>query len=117
MKLSRHFIRASALALALSALGACETGYGYGGSYYEGYYDDYYGPVRHGYWADDGFFYYRSQRDRGYVRDEDRHFRRDPDSGGRHFRMRGDRPQGARPDGPRSGAPRQTPESRINPPH
>jgi hypothetical protein len=56
-------------------VGGCAS-YGYGagvyagGPYaYDGYYDDFYGPIYDGYWGDDGFFYYRNG-------DGDRHFRR-----------------------------------------
>ncbi|MET0545296.1 MAG: hypothetical protein ABWZ40_03205 [Caulobacterales bacterium] len=68
-------------------------------SYYEGYYDNYYGPVRRGYWADDGYFYYRPHRHRDYIRDDAHHFRRHHSDGWRSFRVRGDRPppNGIRP--------------------
>jgi hypothetical protein len=44
---------------------------------YDGYYDDYYGPIYDGYWGGDGYFYYRSrQADRGFIRGDQTHFRR-----------------------------------------
>lgn len=88
MKIVKRLIPAAALFLSLGALAGCET---YGGTYSEGYYDNYYGPVNRGYWADDGYFYYRTHRDRVYIRDESRHFRRDHHDGYQHYRVRGDR--------------------------
>ena len=92
--MKRMLLAASALIPALS-LGACvgDGYYGGGGGYYaggpvayDGFYDDYYGPVYDGYWGDDGGFYYRSGA-------HDRHFRRgDP----AHFQHGG-------PGGPPSG--------------
>ncbi|OCC22773.1 hypothetical protein MB02_15300 [Croceicoccus estronivorus] len=44
---------------------------------YEGWYDDYYGPIYDGYWSEDGSFYFRVDgRDAHYRRDEQQHFRR-----------------------------------------
>lgn len=64
--MKRVLLAAAALMPALS-LGACAGGYyGGGGGYYaggpvayDGFYDDYYGPIYDGYWGTDGFFYYR----------------------------------------------------------
>jgi hypothetical protein len=64
-------------------LGGCAS-YGYGadvyagGPYaYDGYYDDFYGPIYDGYWGDDGFFYFRSgDRDRRFRRGDAAHFSR-----------------------------------------
>jgi len=73
---------AACLGLAVSA---CAEGYygagdyGYGGGYGGGrlaYYDDFYGPYYDGYWGGDGFYYYSLGRDRPFVRDDSRHFRR-----------------------------------------
>jgi hypothetical protein len=71
------------LSLALGAmisLGGC-TGYyggagvGYGYNDYDDlYYDNYYGPVRDGYWSNDGWYYYRDRTTRKYRRDDGRHF-------------------------------------------
>jgi hypothetical protein len=64
---------------------------GYPGSYYgayydyDGYYDGYYGPYIGGYWASDGYFYYRDRGHR-YYRDHGRHFRHHHFRGGRPFR-------------------------------
>jgi hypothetical protein len=78
-----------AAALSLSALSACETSNAGRGSYHEGYYDNYYGSVRDGYWNNDGYFYYGGARDGAYVRDDARHFRRERSDGLSHFRVRG----------------------------
>ena len=48
--------------------------YAYGGAY-DGFYDDFYGPFYDGYWAADGFFYFRRDADDTFHRDADRHFR------------------------------------------
>ena len=64
-------------ALPIAAGGCATTGYGYGGGPYafDGYYDDFYGPVYDGYWGDDGFFYYRGHaEDRRFVRGDAAHF-------------------------------------------
>ncbi len=71
-----------------------EPYYGGGGglSYYDGWYDNYYGPVSGGYWAPDGYFWYQSRLNGPFVRDHYRHFRRDYWGGANHFRFpnRGD---------------------------
>ena len=77
-------------AVALS-LGGCAAGYGHvdyaGGPYaYDGYYDDFYGPIHDGYWGDDGFFYYRGgEHDRAFRRGDAAHFRRDAGADAGHF--------------------------------
>lgn len=67
-------------------VGGCATGYdGYGGGPYafNGYYDDFYGPVYDGYWGNDGFFYYRGGAgERRFRRGDAAHFRRDGAPGG-----------------------------------
>jgi hypothetical protein len=72
--------------------GCADTGYGYGADFYaggpyayDGYYDDFYGPIYDGYWGDDGFFYYRSGAgDRHYHRGDRAHFNRES-AGGANF--------------------------------
>jgi hypothetical protein len=81
---------AAAIALPSLALGACATGYGEvyaGGPYgYDGYYDDFYGPIYDGYWGSDGFFYYRSGHgDRHFRRGDTSHFVRGNAQPGGHF--------------------------------
>jgi hypothetical protein len=71
------------LLIALAAtlpLAAC-AGY-YGGPVgpgvaYDGYYDDYYGPINDGYWGDGDVFYYRNHAHGRYVADRSGHFRHD----------------------------------------
>ena len=85
----RRILLAASLAGVLAGAGACADGYGYRGGValgYDGYYDDFYGPVYDGYWRNDGYYYYRPGRGRPYVRDDGRHFRRDAFPGGREFR-------------------------------
>ncbi len=57
--------------------------YGYGGGPvgYDGYYDDAYGPFYDGYWAGDGYFYYRSGENGRYRRDDGHHFHHDAGAG------------------------------------
>ncbi len=57
-----------------------------GGPYgtYDGYYDGYYGPYSSGYWANDGYFYYSDQQ-HNYHRDDGRHFRHERFTGGARF--------------------------------
>jgi hypothetical protein len=58
--------------------GYSPSGYGYGAYPYDGWYDGYYGSIYDGYWGNDGYFYYRSnRRDRDYRRGDAQHFRRD----------------------------------------
>ena len=72
--------------------GCADYGYGYGadvyaaGPYsYDGYYDDFYGPIYDGYWGDDGFFYYRSGTgDRAFRRGDAAHFSRESREGNFH---------------------------------
>jgi hypothetical protein len=44
---------------------------------YDGFYDDYYGPFYDGYWARDGYFYYRHGEGGRFQRDVGGHFRHD----------------------------------------
>jgi hypothetical protein len=87
-----------ALCVTLPALplAACADGYYGGGAYagsayaYNGYYDDYYGPVYDGYWGDDGAFYYRgSDHDRHFHRGDPAHFSHDGAAGGHFHTMQG----------------------------
>lgn len=89
----KHLMISLGLALGLSACATYgDNGYGYGGGYaYNGYYDNYYGPVYDGYWGDGDLFYYRTVRNGPYLRDDSRHFRRDTYQGYREFRVRGPR--------------------------
>lgn len=50
---------------------------------YDGYYDDYYGPITDGYWGQDGVFMFTTDQGRSYRRDDDHHIQRDA-SAGRH---------------------------------
>src|SRR6185436_3789061 len=67
----------------------------YGGSgYYDGgliynepFYDSFYGPIYDGYWGPDNYFYYQLRIGGGYVRDYNRHFRRDYFSGSSRYRV------------------------------
>ena len=94
--MKQHLLSALALALATSGLAACTTGYyggGYSGySYYDGYYDNFYGPVSYGYWGPDDYFYYSTVINGPYIRDDARHFRRDEATGAHRFHMRGRAP-------------------------
>lgn len=85
------------IALSVAAtllLAGCAPAYGpgpgpyYGGAYvvgepiaYDGFYDDYYGPFVDGYWARDGFFYYRRDYHGRFFRDDGHHFRHDTHEG------------------------------------
>ena len=99
--MKHHLLSALALALAMSGLAACASdyySYGYGGgygygynryAYYDGYYDDYYGPVSYGYWGPDSYFYYSTAVGGPVIRDDARHFRRTNFEGASRFHMRG----------------------------
>jgi len=52
---------------------------------YDGYYDGYYGTYPGGYWAEDGYFYYRTNGNI-YRRDEHSHFRREQFNGATGFK-------------------------------
>ncbi len=67
--------------------------YAGGPSYYDGYYDDYYGPVEEGFWGPDGYFYY-GDHDHNFHRGEPAHFRRDAAQGFHPFHLAGGRPGG-----------------------
>jgi hypothetical protein len=94
------------LLLALCAtlpLAACAT---YGGPpgpavAYDGYYDDYYGPIYDGYWDDGGAFFYRTSNHGHYRRGDPNHFRHDMNGGGdmSHFHPM----HGMGPGGPHGG--------------
>jgi hypothetical protein len=51
---------------------------------YDGFYDNYYGPIYDGYWQGD-YFYYRDCDDHRWRRDTARHFRRDSAPGYAHI--------------------------------
>lgn len=94
-------------ALAASAalgLAACESdGYYDGGGgfsagyyghgprsvWYDGWYDNFYGPVYDGYWGPGDSFFYRTAPGGIYYRDGLNHFRRGRFDGGSQFRFRG----------------------------
>ncbi len=89
-------------AVAAALLCGCAGGYGYGpgGSVvaYDGYYDDYYGPIYDGYWGGDGF-YYRGHAGDSFHRDDGQHFRREASTGFHHVGGKahvgpGDHPKG-----------------------
>ncbi len=69
-------------------------GYGGGGSviWHDAWYDDFYGPVYGGYWAPDGYFWYQTRLGGTYIRDYDRHFRRDSYRGYRSIAIGPPRP-------------------------
>lgn len=86
-------------------LGACEdygAGYAYGPGgevvAYDGYYDDYYGPIYDGYWGADGF-YYRTHEGEQFRHDEGQHFRREAASGYHHIGGTAHMPRGERHQG------------------
>lgn len=96
----RNLMIGLGLALALSA---CATGRGYGGygggygDYaYNGYYDNYYGPIVGGYWGAGDTFYYRTRPDGDWRRDDGRHFRRDAFNGYMPVRVHGPHPNWVR---------------------
>ena len=73
-----------------SGYGYGGDGYGYGSQYggvwHDAFYDNHYGPVHGGYWDLDGFFWYQAILNGPYLRDHNRHFRRDYWNGGKHYR-------------------------------
>jgi len=76
-----------AAAVALLLAGCADMG-GYGHRNYaamsidyDGYYDNYYGPINDGYWGSDGVFWYSNARGHGYQRDDAHHVRRDSATG------------------------------------
>jgi hypothetical protein len=92
----KRLLLALCATLPMLSLGACyDDGYygvGYaGGPYgYDGYYDDYYGPVYDGYWGVDGYFYYRgNDHDRHFHRGDGSHFRHDQGGAGNFHPMHG----------------------------
>lgn len=90
------------VAAALPLAGCVSDGY-YGGPVgpgpiaYDGYYDDYYGPIYDGYWGDGGGFYYRNSEHGHWRHDSGGHFRRDMGPGG--MGQGGMGPGGGRPGG------------------
>ncbi len=91
---------AASAALLASACAEYDYGYGYGGpAYYDGWYDNYYGPVYDGYWRSNDF-YYRTAPGGVYVIDRGRHFRRNQAPGFNRFHYeRHDDHGGPRDDG------------------
>ena len=79
---------------------AYDRGYGggmyvSGGDYYDGYYDDFYGPIYDGYWVGNDF-YFRDADGHPYQRDDNHHFRREvaPGFHAVHGQMHGPVPHG-----------------------
>lgn len=88
----RKMLIAAALGGMLVLPACADTGYygaGYGGGYRAAdvYYDGFYGPYTDGYWGPDAFFYYRGADGR-FIRDQDRHFRRQMFGGAHRFQAR-----------------------------
>ena len=80
----KRLIIALCATLPALSLTACYDGGYYGVGYasgpyaYDGWYDDYYGPIYDGYWGNDGYFYYRnSDHVRDFRRGDQSHFRRE----------------------------------------
>jgi hypothetical protein len=78
-------------AVATGLLGGCEGNYGVGyygppgeAIAYDGYYDDYYGPIYDGYWNNDVFFYRNHAGDQ-FRRDDSQHVRREATQGFHHI--------------------------------
>lgn len=81
--MNRTVMRASLIATTATAilLWGCADTYYSGYAYAEpAYYDGYYGPYYDGYWGPDGFYFF-DVRVNNFVRDDDRHFRRDVSPG------------------------------------
>ena len=80
-------ILVSSVAAALLCGCAEGYGYGYGGPAvvaYDGYYDDYYGPIYDGYW-EGGVFFYRNNEGEGFRRGDAQHFRHQASTGFHHI--------------------------------
>lgn len=88
-----------ALCVAGSAMtiSACAGGYGYGTDVYaggpygfDGFYDDFYGPIYDGYWGnDDRFYYRRGANEHRFHRGSPEHFRHGGVPGGHFHPMHG----------------------------
>ena len=90
--MTRQGILAAVAAVGL--LAGCASGPGYGAQVavgYDGWYDDYYGPIYDGYWRGNVFFF-RDRDDRPFRRDDGRHFRRGAAEG--FHRIQGERHMG-----------------------
>ena len=92
----KRLIIALCAAIPAALAGGCttygsETGLYAGGPYaYEGFYDDFYGPIYDGYWGDDGSFYYRTDGgDRSFRRGDGAHFSRGSATGANFHPMQG----------------------------
>lgn len=88
----KRYLSLFAAAAAAVSLSAC-MGMGhhdgiYAGGYVDGYYDDGYGPLYDGYWGDGDVFYYRSNANDTFHRDEAHHFSRAAGTGNHTFHMR-----------------------------
>jgi len=75
-------------AAAVLLLSACADGPGYSHRdhasltlNYDGYYDDFYGPINDGYWGPGGVFYFSDAPGHPYRRDDGHHVRRDAANG------------------------------------
>jgi hypothetical protein len=81
-------------AVPVIALSGCYGGgggvYSAGSFGYDGFYDDYYGPIYDGYWGGDGAFYYRgSAGEHRYRRGDPAHFARGTTPLGHFHEMHG----------------------------
>ena len=87
MKIKVILVSAAAAGLLCGCAGSYGVGY-YGppgdAVAYDGYYDDYYGPIYDGYWGNDGF-YYRGHAGDKFQRDNSQHFRREAAQGYHHI--------------------------------
>lgn len=89
----RKFLLGAGAALTLA--GCAGPAYVGGGVVaYDGFYDNYYGPIYDGYWGDGGVFFYRSGPHGRYIRDRDGHFRRNAMTGYQPMHVNGPSPRG-----------------------
>jgi hypothetical protein len=88
MRALATFVCAAGMGVLAAGCAARTDGYGYvaNGPYYDGYYDDYYGPVEEGFWGPDGYFYY-GDHDHNFHRGEPAHFRREAAPGFHSFHI------------------------------
>lgn len=74
-------IGAAAVALLLVGCASRGDGFRTADVDYDGYYDNYYGPISDGYWGSNGMFYYQAGEGHAYHRDGAHHVRRDAATG------------------------------------
>jgi hypothetical protein len=93
----QKFLLGAGAALMLAGCASADYGGGGGGMVgYDGFYDNYYGPIDAGYWGDGDVFFYRAHAHGHFIRDTGGHFRHEAMTGFNPMHVNGPAAHGGR---------------------